>query len=83
MSLCFDVQIPSGYYLQAMHSNLNMNGFLLPIAAMNVISIMPLLLLAPLLEFVSTCHLSMQKKPLSPATAISKAYCRIKYCYIL
>ncbi|XP_062403843.1 solute carrier family 15 member 5 [Sardina pilchardus] len=64
-------QIPSGYYLQTMHSNLNMNGFLLPIAAMNVISILPLLLLAPLLEFVSTCNLSMQKKPLSPATAIT------------
>ncbi|XP_041965000.1 solute carrier family 15 member 5 [Alosa alosa] len=64
-------QIPSGYYLQTMHSNLNLNGFLLPVAAMKVISILPLLLLAPLLEFVSTCHLSMHKKPLSPATAIT------------
>ncbi|XP_031417643.2 solute carrier family 15 member 5 [Clupea harengus] len=64
-------QIPSGYYLQTMHSNLNVNGFLLPIAAMNVISILPLLLLAPLLEFVSTCHLFLQKKPLLPATAIT------------
>ncbi|KAL2093299.1 hypothetical protein ACEWY4_010611 [Coilia grayii] len=64
-------QIPSGYYLQTMHSNLNVNGFLLPIAAMNVISILPLLVLAPLLEFISTCHLSMKRKPLSPATAIT------------
>uniref|UniRef100_A0A8D0H6J0 Solute carrier family 15 member 5 n=1 Tax=Sphenodon punctatus TaxID=8508 RepID=A0A8D0H6J0_SPHPU len=45
------MQIPSGYYLQTMNSNLNLNGFLLPIAAMNVISIVPLLILAPVLEF--------------------------------
>ncbi|XP_063053848.1 solute carrier family 15 member 5 [Engraulis encrasicolus] len=64
-------QIPSGYYLQTMHSNLNVNGFLLPIGAMNVISILPLLLLAPLLEFISTCHLTMERKPLAPATAIT------------
>ncbi|XP_030621199.1 solute carrier family 15 member 5 [Chanos chanos] len=67
-------QIPSGYYLQTMHSNLNFNGFLLPIAAMNVISILPLLFLAPLMEFVSTCHLSMQKTPLSPVTMITMGH---------
>ncbi|XP_074051413.1 solute carrier family 15 member 5 [Macrotis lagotis] len=49
------MQIPSGYYLQTMNSNLNLNGFLLPIAAMNVISIIPLLILAPFLECISTC----------------------------
>ncbi|KAG5830860.1 hypothetical protein ANANG_G00315030 [Anguilla anguilla] len=43
-------QIPSGYYLQAMHSNLKLNGFLLPIGVMNVISILPLLVLSPLLH---------------------------------
>ncbi|XP_066524920.1 solute carrier family 15 member 5 [Hoplias malabaricus] len=63
-------QIPSGYYLQAMHSNLNVNGFLLPIAAMNVISILPLLILAPLLEFLSTCYQSLKKAPPSPANFI-------------
>uniref|UniRef100_A0AAY4B2N4 Solute carrier family 15 member 5 n=1 Tax=Denticeps clupeoides TaxID=299321 RepID=A0AAY4B2N4_9TELE len=50
-------QIPSGYYLQTMHSNLKLDSFLLPIAAMNVISILPLLVLAPLLEFpLFTCQ---------------------------
>uniref|UniRef100_A0A8C7GU54 Uncharacterized protein n=1 Tax=Oncorhynchus kisutch TaxID=8019 RepID=A0A8C7GU54_ONCKI len=44
-------QIPSGYYIQTMNSNLHLNGFLLPIGAMNLISILPLLLLAPLMEF--------------------------------
>nr|XP_033807650.1 solute carrier family 15 member 5 [Geotrypetes seraphini] len=47
------MQIPSGYYIQTMNSNLNLEGFLLPIAAMNAISIAPLLLLAPLLEGIS------------------------------
>uniref|UniRef100_A0A673MZJ2 Solute carrier family 15 member 5-like n=1 Tax=Sinocyclocheilus rhinocerous TaxID=307959 RepID=A0A673MZJ2_9TELE len=43
-------QIPSGYYLQTMHSNLKLNGFLLPVAVMKVISILPVLILAPLLD---------------------------------
>ncbi|XP_072529819.1 solute carrier family 15 member 5 [Salminus brasiliensis] len=67
-------QIPSGYYLQTMHSNLNFNGFLLPIAAMNVISILPLLILAPLLEFVGTCYQSMKKTPPSPAKFITMGH---------
>nr|XP_012303036.1 solute carrier family 15 member 5 isoform X2 [Aotus nancymaae] len=49
------MQIPSGYYLQTMNSNLNLDGFLLPIAVMNAISILPLLILAPFLEYFSTC----------------------------
>ncbi|XP_049638857.1 solute carrier family 15 member 5 [Suncus etruscus] len=49
------VQIPSGYYLQTMHSNLNLDGFLLPVAVMNIISILPLLILAPLMEYCSNC----------------------------
>ncbi|XP_060742247.1 solute carrier family 15 member 5 [Tachysurus vachellii] len=59
-------QIPSGYYLQTMHSNLNLSGVMLPIAAMNVISILPLLILAPLLEFVSICYQYLKKTPPSP-----------------
>uniref|UniRef100_A0A452HQ58 Solute carrier family 15 member 5 n=1 Tax=Gopherus agassizii TaxID=38772 RepID=A0A452HQ58_9SAUR len=55
------MQIPSGYYLQTMNSNLNLNGFLLPIAAMNVISIIPLLILAPVLECINT-HLLSSKR---------------------
>ncbi|XP_030070677.1 solute carrier family 15 member 5 [Microcaecilia unicolor] len=47
------MQIPSGYYIQTMNSNLNLNGFLLPIAAMNAISITPLLVLAPFLECIN------------------------------
>ncbi|XP_016052982.1 PREDICTED: solute carrier family 15 member 5 [Miniopterus natalensis] len=48
------MQIPSGYYLQTMNSNLNLDGFLLPIAVMNVISMLPLLILAPCMEYFST-----------------------------
>ncbi|XP_047722849.1 solute carrier family 15 member 5 [Prionailurus viverrinus] len=48
------MQIPSGYYVQTMNSNLNLDGFLLPIAAMNVVSILPLLILAPFMEYFST-----------------------------
>uniref|UniRef100_A0A3P9ABU7 Solute carrier family 15 member 5 n=1 Tax=Esox lucius TaxID=8010 RepID=A0A3P9ABU7_ESOLU len=64
-------QIPSGYYIQTMNSNLHLNSFLLPIAAMNVISILPLLLLAPLMECVTSCCLSMEKSTFSPARVIT------------
>ncbi|KAM6926471.1 solute carrier family 15 member 5 [Lycodopsis pacificus] len=59
-------QIPSGYYIQTMNSNLHLTNLLLPIGAMNVISILPLLLLAPLIECVTTCYLSKEKTPLAP-----------------
>ncbi|KAF0883812.1 solute carrier family 15 member 5 [Crocuta crocuta] len=49
------MQIPSGYYVQTMNSNLNVDGFLLPIAVMNVVSVLPLLILAPFMECFSTC----------------------------
>ncbi|XP_053413527.1 solute carrier family 15 member 5 [Nycticebus coucang] len=49
------MQIPSGYYLQTMNSNLNLDGFLLPIAVMSAISTLPLLILAPFMEYFSTC----------------------------
>uniref|UniRef100_A0AAZ3P7S9 Uncharacterized protein n=1 Tax=Oncorhynchus tshawytscha TaxID=74940 RepID=A0AAZ3P7S9_ONCTS len=64
-------QIPSGYYIQTMNSNLHLNGFLLPIGAMNLISILPLLLLVPLMECVTSCYLSMEKTPFSPARVIT------------
>ncbi|XP_006167388.1 solute carrier family 15 member 5 [Tupaia chinensis] len=48
------VQISSGYYLQTMNSNLNLDGFLLPIAAMSAISILPILILTPFMEYFST-----------------------------
>ncbi|XP_071756369.2 solute carrier family 15 member 5 [Centroberyx gerrardi] len=64
-------QIPSGYYIQTMNSNLHLTDFLLPIGAMNVISILPLLLLAPLIECVTTCCLSMDKTPPAPAKVIA------------
>uniref|UniRef100_A0AAQ6IMI5 Solute carrier family 15 member 5 n=1 Tax=Anabas testudineus TaxID=64144 RepID=A0AAQ6IMI5_ANATE len=57
-------QIPSGYYIQTMNSNLHLNNLLLPIGAMNVISILPLLLLAPLIECV-TCLAFSSTTPLS------------------
>ncbi|TRY58578.1 hypothetical protein DNTS_018097 [Danionella cerebrum] len=64
-------QIPSGYYLQTMHSNLKLNGFLLPVAVMKVISILPVLILAPFLEFVNTYNHSQKKMCPSPATFIT------------
>ncbi|NWW72879.1 S15A5 protein, partial [Climacteris rufus] len=48
------MQIPSGYYLQTMNSNLHFSGFVLPVAAMNVISIVPLLILVPILECINS-----------------------------
>lgn len=71
LRVCF-LQIPSGYYIQAMNSNLHLNDLLLPIGIMNVISILPILLLAPLIECVTTCLLSMAKKPFAPAKVISE-----------
>ncbi|XP_044872890.1 solute carrier family 15 member 5 isoform X6 [Mauremys mutica] len=64
------MQIPSGYYLQTMNSNLNLNGFLLPIAAMNVISIIPLLILAPVLECINAHLLSSKRGRCSPTVYI-------------
>lgn len=70
---CF-LQIPSGYYIQTMNSNLHLSNLLLPIGTMNVISILPLLLLAPVIECVTTCYLSMEKTPLAPAKVISEYF---------
>ncbi|XP_029442297.1 solute carrier family 15 member 5-like [Rhinatrema bivittatum] len=63
-------QVPSGYYIQTMNSNLNLEGFLLPIAAMNAIGLLPLLLLAPLLECINTRLESNGRGGLSPAASI-------------
>ena len=54
-------QIPSGYYLQTVNSSLNLRGSLLPVSVMNVISILPLLILAPFMEYFSTCLLPSKR----------------------
>ncbi|XP_077452328.1 solute carrier family 15 member 5 [Stigmatopora argus] len=65
-------QIPSGYYLQTMNSNLHLSEALLPIGAMNVISILPLLALAPLMECVNGVWLSASgRPPLAPARVVT------------
>lgn len=64
------IQIPSGYYLQTMNSNLNFSGFVLPIAAMNVISIVPLLILVPILECINSCLFSSKESGRSPTIYI-------------
>ncbi|NXD10551.1 S15A5 protein, partial [Nothocercus nigrocapillus] len=68
--LTYIFQIPSGYYLQTMNSNLNFSGFVLPIAAMNVISIVPLLILVPILECVNSCLFSSKGSRHSPTIYI-------------
>ncbi|NXP27494.1 S15A5 protein, partial [Scytalopus superciliaris] len=65
------MQIPSGYYFQTMNSNLHFSGFVLPVAAMNVISIVPLLILVPILECVnSSCLFSSKDTGYSPTIYI-------------
>ncbi|OXB57711.1 hypothetical protein ASZ78_008625 [Callipepla squamata] len=64
------MQIPSGYYLQTMNSNLNFSGFVLPIAAMNVISIVPLLILVPILECINSYPFSSKGNGRSPTIYI-------------
>ncbi|XP_018611207.1 solute carrier family 15 member 5 [Scleropages formosus] len=63
-------QIPSGYYIQTMNSNLNVNGFLLPMAALNVVAILPVLVMVPLLECMSSCFLSWDRTPPSATTLV-------------
>uniref|UniRef100_S4RQA7 Uncharacterized protein n=1 Tax=Petromyzon marinus TaxID=7757 RepID=S4RQA7_PETMA len=53
------VLVPSTYYIQAMNSNLNVSGFLIPIAAMNSVSIVPTVLLSPLLVFAMSTLLNI------------------------
>ncbi|XP_059510786.1 solute carrier family 15 member 5 [Stegostoma tigrinum] len=60
------LQIPSAYFIQTMHSNLNLRGFLLPIATLNAIGLLPVLLLTPFLEYVGACLRSVRRDPLSP-----------------
>lgn len=68
------MQIPSGFYLQTMNSNLNLNGFFLPIAAMNVISTLPFLILAPVLDCLNTCLFNAKSSRWSPTVYISEYY---------
>ncbi|XP_059842767.1 solute carrier family 15 member 5 [Hypanus sabinus] len=62
------LQIPSAYFIQTMHSNLNQRGFLLPVAALNIVGLIPVLLLAPLLEYIGSCLMSVHRDPMSPLT---------------
>ncbi|XP_031236898.1 solute carrier family 15 member 5 [Mastomys coucha] len=55
------MQIPSGYYLQTMNSNQSLGGFPLPIALMNAISLLPLLILAPFMDYFSNCLLPSRR----------------------
>ncbi|NXF10364.1 S15A5 protein, partial [Smithornis capensis] len=64
------MQIPSGYYLQTMNSNLHFSGFALPVAAMNVISIVPLLILVPVLECINLYLFSSKDTGRSPTIYI-------------
>lgn len=64
------IQIPSGYYLQTMNSNLHFSGFVLPVAAMNVISIVPLLILVPVLECINSWLFSSKDNGHSPTIYI-------------
>ncbi|XP_056367626.1 solute carrier family 15 member 5 [Oenanthe melanoleuca] len=64
------MQIPSGYYLQTMNSNLHFGGFFLPVAAMNVISIVPLLILVPILECINSWLFSSKDTGHSPTIYI-------------
>ncbi|NXK71821.1 S15A5 protein, partial [Amazona guildingii] len=64
------MQIPSGYYLQTMNSNLHFSGFVLPVAAMNVISIVPLLVLVPILECINSNLFSSKDTGYSPTIYI-------------
>ncbi|NWV81307.1 S15A5 protein, partial [Dasyornis broadbenti] len=64
------MQIPSGYYLQTMNSNLHFSGFVLPVAAMNVVSIVPLLLLVPVLECINSWLFSSKGAGHSPTIYI-------------
>ncbi|KAJ6659952.1 hypothetical protein lerEdw1_018149 [Lerista edwardsae] len=68
------IQIPSGFYLQTMNSNLNLNGFFLPIAAMNVISTLPFLILAPVLDCLNTCLFNAKSSRWSPTVYIIVGY---------
>ncbi|NXO83617.1 S15A5 protein, partial [Sitta europaea] len=65
------MQIPSGYYLQTMNSNLHFSGFVLPVAAMNVISIVPLLILVPVLECINSWLFSSKDTGHSPTIYIA------------
>uniref|UniRef100_A0A8B9NG65 Solute carrier family 15 member 5 n=1 Tax=Accipiter nisus TaxID=211598 RepID=A0A8B9NG65_9AVES len=66
------MQIPSGYYLQTMNSNLHFSGFVLPVAAMNVISIVPLLILVPILEQINSCLFNAKDTGRSPTIFIGQ-----------
>ncbi|OCT87950.1 solute carrier family 15 member 5 [Xenopus laevis] len=64
------MQTSSGYFIQTMNSNLNFYGFLLPIAAMTIISIIPQLILAPCFEGLNSRFFSKLGYGLTPSSYI-------------
>ncbi|XP_073477460.1 solute carrier family 15 member 5 [Aquarana catesbeiana] len=63
-------QVPSGFFIQSMNSNLSVSGILLPIAAMKIVSIIPLIIMAPCLESANAYLSSRRGCGLRPSTSI-------------
>ncbi|XP_063786716.1 solute carrier family 15 member 5 [Pseudophryne corroboree] len=63
-------QVASGYFIQSMNTNLSLNGVLLPIAVMKILSIIPILILAPCLESINSFLFSRRGYGLQPGTSI-------------
>nr|DBA30232.1 TPA: hypothetical protein GDO54_006241 [Pyxicephalus adspersus] len=63
-------QVPAGFFIQSMNSNLSVNGILLPIAAMKIISIIPLIIITPCLESVNAYLTFKCGCGLRPSTSI-------------
>lgn len=84
LGLCSSMQIPSGYYLQTMNSNLHFSGFVLPVAAMNVVSIVPLLILVPILDCINSYLFTSKATGHSPTIYISeyKIYVGLQWFHI-
>ncbi|CAI9562845.1 unnamed protein product [Staurois parvus] len=65
-------QVPAGFFIQSMNSNLSVSGVLLPIAAMKIVSIIPLIIMAPCLESANAYLSSRRGCGLRPSTSIGK-----------
>ncbi|XP_068133484.1 solute carrier family 15 member 5 isoform X2 [Hyperolius riggenbachi] len=63
-------QVSAAFFIQSMNSNLSVSGFLLPIAAMKIINIIPLLIMAPCLESVTIYLLNRRGYGLRPSASI-------------
>ncbi|KAM5170045.1 solute carrier family 15 member 5 [Mantella aurantiaca] len=63
-------QVPAGFFIQSMNSNLSVSGVLLPIATMKIISIIPLIIMAPCLESANAYLSSRRGCGLRPSASI-------------